>query len=90
MNTCNGCGSAWGGALTAHCSNCHKTFSGLTAFDKHRAGSHTKGRYCLDPETVTEGNPRSARFGEPILDLTDRKYPCWGTAGEKPEFWDDV
>jgi hypothetical protein len=39
--------------MTAHCSSCHETFTVVSAFDKHRAGSHIHDeRHCLDPATV--------------------------------------
>ena len=41
MHTCPRCPNHWGGLKTAHCAACHETFTGLTAFDKHRTGSHT-------------------------------------------------
>ena len=73
---CAGCTSRWNGANTAHCAGCHLTFTGLTAFDKHRTGSHTKHLYCLSPEDAG-------------LVLSGRLYPCWGfpTAND---FWEDT
>lgn len=65
--TCR-CGAHWGGLSTGHCPACHRTFTGITAFDKHRTGSHTEGRSCLDPETVG------------LVDA-GRAYPCWGFPG---------
>ena len=64
---CAKCPSRWAGANTAHCTACHLTFTGLTAFDKHRTGSHSdrRGRFCLAPEVVG-------------LVLTSRLYPCYG------------
>lgn len=87
---CNGCESRWGGLATAHCGapGCHKTFTCQSTADKHRAGSHVTGRYCLDPETAVNENPDSPHFGEKIFKLTDRKYPCWGLAGEMPTCWE--
>jgi hypothetical protein len=38
------CGSRWAGKLTSHCGSCHRTFSGVGAFDRHR-----RGGVCLDP-----------------------------------------
>ena len=38
------CGTRWGGLKTAHCTTCHKTFTVVSAFDKHR-----RGDTCLDP-----------------------------------------
>ena len=60
------CGARFGGLNTAHCSGCHQTFTGMTAFDRHRDGSHTTGRTCRTPDDV---------------DLIDagRSYPCWGS-----------
>lgn len=75
------CGARWGGLATAHCSACHITFTGLAAFDAHRQGSHAKGRYCVDPETILN------QKGERVLALSSRAYPCWGLAGDKPDYW---
>lgn len=41
--SCGGCDNTWTGANTAHCSACHRTFSGPTLFDKHRQAT-TKAR----------------------------------------------
>lgn len=44
---CPRCDAQWGGNSTAHCGACHHTFTGVTAFDKHRV------RYkCVDPASV--------------------------------------
>jgi hypothetical protein len=40
---CSGCENFWTGLRACHCAGCHRTFSGLTAFDRHR------GRRCVDP-----------------------------------------
>jgi hypothetical protein len=42
MTTCNGCASTWSGLSVCHCSICHRTFTGLSAFDKHRL----RGQCC--------------------------------------------
>lgn len=86
---CPGCGARWGGLETAHCmaSGCHKTFSSYHAAEKHRAGSHVDGRYCLDPATAVNENPESPRFGKRLFKLTKRPYECWTTAGDLPEYW---
>jgi hypothetical protein len=39
------------GSSYAHCTSCHLTFSGETAFDKHRKGDDDN-RHCLLPEQV--------------------------------------
>lgn len=65
MTQC-GCGASWGGLNTAHCDACHRTFTGITAFDRHRDGSHSSGtRHCVNPATVG------------LVDAA-RNYACWG------------
>lgn len=69
-NECGTCQARWGGYNTAHCSGCHLTFTGLSAFDKHRDGSHAKStRHCVSPESVG-------------LIEAGRAYPCWGFPGD--------
>lgn len=75
---CPRCPSRWSGYNTAHCSVCHRTFTGVNTFDKHRV----RGK-CVDPEAVVN------KKGERVLALTNREYPCWGVAGEKPPFWEE-
>lgn len=58
----------WRGLKTAHCAACGETFTTVAAFDKHRAGSHTLDRDCLDPATVG------------LVDVGGA-YPCWGSPG---------
>ncbi|TDH48865.1 hypothetical protein E2F47_22125 [Mycobacterium eburneum] len=63
---CAKCRQRWGGLNTSHCSACHQTFTGLTAFDKHRDGNHAHGtRHCVAPQSVG------------LVDA-GRGYPCWG------------
>lgn len=38
------CGIRWGGLKTAHCVTCHRTFTVVSAFDKHR-----RNDTCVDP-----------------------------------------
>lgn len=69
-HSCNGCDARWGGYNTSHCSACHQTFTGLTAFDKHRDGNHANStRRCLPPDLVG------------LID-SGRDYPCWGFPGD--------
>lgn len=44
---CGGCVSRWTGLRAGHCAECHRTFSGITAFDAHRSYDH-----CKDPAAV--------------------------------------
>lgn len=67
---CGKCQKRWGGYNTSHCSGCHETFTSLSAFDKHRTGSHASGsRRCLPPAEVG-------------LVSAGRNYPCWGMEGD--------
>ncbi len=76
-HACAGCDARWGGFNTSHCSGCHRTFTGLTAFDKHRDGDHAKStRRCLPPDLVG-------------LVGAGRDYPCWGFPGD-PDRWADA
>lgn len=60
------CGAWWAGLKTCHCPTCHTTFTTVSAFDKHRTGSHADSdRHCLDPTTVG------------LVDA-GRAYPCLG------------
>ena len=68
------CGKRWNGLTTCHCGGCCRTFTTLTAFDKHRQGLHTKVRYCADPESVG-------------LVLTGREYECWGNPSSEDHPW---
>jgi hypothetical protein len=50
---CARCDNWWTGLTACHCSACHRTFTGIKAFDMHRAGSHARGtRHCVDPVSV--------------------------------------
>jgi hypothetical protein len=52
---------SWTGLCTAHCGACHRTFSGIRLFDRHR----TVAGGCLDPATLRERN------GEAMCELRD-------------------
>lgn len=60
------CGTIWkqSGNRTGHCSNCHRTFDGITAFDRHQR--HVDGKLvCLDPfDLMDEGVPYRQRIGD--------------------------
>lgn len=40
-------GHRWAGSRTCHCPTCHRSFSGVTHFDRHRRNGQ-----CLDPHSV--------------------------------------
>ena len=69
------CGARWGGLKTCHCAACHQSFTVLSAFDKHRRGSHPDStRHCVDPASVG------------LIDV-GRSYPCWTTPHENTAPW---
>lgn len=41
------CGAVWGGHSTCHCPTCHRTFSSISGFDRHRVQGT-----CLDPSLL--------------------------------------
>lgn len=50
---CPRCPNWWTGTRSGHCTACHRSFTSIAAFDKHRSGSHAHGkRHCVDPETA--------------------------------------
>jgi hypothetical protein len=67
------CGQWWTGTNRSHCPACHRTFSGDSAAEKHRAGSFGPGgdRRCLDPATIgliARQMPYGALWGWPAPD----------------------
>lgn len=40
------------GSSKCQCPTCKEWFSGEHAFERHRAGEHATGRYCVDPASV--------------------------------------
>lgn len=49
--SCHHCGAEYGGNA-GHCSACHRTFSGDSAFDRHLVSRVTAG--CHDPATLLD------------------------------------
>ena len=68
--TCGGCGG-WTGLSTCHCSACHRTFTGITAFDVHRQNYR-----CLDPATICGAH------GQRLVRVTKLHWSGWGLPGE--------
>ena len=58
--SCSKCPSLWSGLAQCHCSSCCLTFSGLTAFDRHRS----LGK-CKKPSEMVNSE------GEPVFELRD-------------------
>lgn len=88
--TCPHCDNQWSGLFSCHCggtAGCHRSFTSVTAFDKHRTGSHAYGtRHCVDPATLTD------KDGQPALVPADRAWPGWSMPGSwhGPEDEDDT
>jgi hypothetical protein len=71
---CSGCDNGWTGTSACHCCACHRTFTGITAFDIHRTGGE-----CSDPTGIF------TEKGEPRLVAVDKLYwSGWACPGEKP------
>lgn len=51
------CGKSWKqrGNRSGHCSGCHVTFYGITAFDQHHTRGDGGGPICVDPATGERG-----------------------------------
>lgn len=62
------CGRRWSGLGQAHCSICHRHFSTVTNFDRHKPSYDG----CLDPAAIT-----NRRTGNPVLKLSSG--PLGGT-----------
>ncbi len=60
--TCGRCGASWSGVSRAHCGGCHRTFSAVSTFDRHRVAVGAHG-CCADPATLLDSN------GAPLLVL---------------------
>ncbi|WP_442410520.1 FDXHR family putative zinc-binding protein [Mycobacterium sp.] len=70
--TCVRCDTRWTGLNTCHCGKCHRTFTGISAFDEHRRNS-----VCLDPATL----PRLALVTKP-------HWSGWGYPSEDARWAD--
>lgn len=64
-----GCGARWGGLKTCHCVRCHRTFTGLTAFDQHQTGGCSTDQLVVVRSSGNQqvwGAPdTSGRWGDP-------------------------
>lgn len=80
MITHAACGKQWSGARTAHCGGCHRTFTGMDAFTRHRVtpeGGEQGEHVCVDPSTVG------------LALVESRSYECWGEPRDPnaPKWW---
>jgi len=66
MFTCGGCDHKWSGLLIAHCDACHKTFTTIKTFDRHRDSGMCR-------------NPKFARRtdGKPLFKRSTRGRDTW-------------
>jgi len=67
--TCSGCTSEWTGLGRAHCAakGCHRTFSGVSAFDRHRDPNAGEHGACLDPVSVGLVEREGGLWGAPAM-----------------------
>lgn len=72
-----GCGTSWSGMKIEHCPECHQTFTGTSAGDKHRTGDHA---------VSTGPDRRRCRTVEEMLEvwMTQNRRGVWTSGGS---FW---
>lgn len=73
MATCSGCAAQWNASATAHCGSCHRSFSGVSLFDRHRYITQTSGG-CIDPAELMSNGKRVAFLRDGVWrypELTD-------------------
>lgn len=67
MTQCRPCGATWTGLRAEHCTECHQTFTGTSAGDRHRIGDHavvagpTRRRCLTGDEMRSKGMTQNAR-----------------------------
>ena len=64
------CGARWSGYATAHCASCHRTFTAVGNFDKHRTRAG-----CADPASL--GMALSTRIYDAWSLPTEVKPTAW-------------
>jgi hypothetical protein len=74
---CGECDNTWTGSNMCHCSVCHRTFSTIGLFDRHRPNSK-----CLDPARLRV--VKGEREGSPVMRLND--HGTWVGAEQNPLF----
>lgn len=77
MRTTCRCGAEWTGLRMEHCTECHETFSGSSAGDRHRVGDHAvfagpDRRRCLTADEMRARGMEQNRRG------------VWTTGGVSP------
>jgi hypothetical protein len=73
--SCGGCPARWSRTRIAHCGACHRTFSTVGNFDRHRSNRGKHGA-CLDPVTVGMVE-RDFVWGMPPPDPTKTRADWW-------------
>ena len=61
-----GCAPLRPASRICHCTSCHRTFTAVTSFEKHRRDSA-----CIDPVTVGLELKASGRWGRPGAEQAD-------------------
>ena len=78
---CPDCSTIWrqSGNRTGHCSECHETFQGSTAFDAHRIDTET-GRTCRLPDLIRHQDGRPVLAQRVVDDGLDEGTSYWSIA----------
>lgn len=85
MNTCGGCLARWSGHTKAHCGSCHRTFSTVGNFDRHRSKDGERGS-CLHPASVglVERGGLDPVWSMPPQDPTKGRVDWWAAKRDGP------
>ena len=75
------CGARFGGLNTAHCSGCHQTFTGLTAFDKNRDGNITKKEAASNKDLTKQWDTLDANKDGKLDQGEFAQFEASGSAG---------
>lgn len=81
MNWVCRCGKEIRGGKAEHCSVCHQTFTGTSAGDAHRVGSHGVDRRCLTPDEMRSHPKRP-------MEQDRRGYWRFPTPAAKAKWWE--
>lgn len=81
--TCSGCTAEWTGVSRAHCSGCHHTFTGITAFDRHRdaGGDDEPHGFCHAPDVCGLVEREQGIWGAPAM-TRKQIEDAWGSTRE--------
>lgn len=72
---CGGCDAWWTGAQVAHCGACHRTFTRVSNFDRHRRGGECRHPTEVGLALTGRAYPCWAAADHRYLTLSDEETP---------------